>query len=213
MLVHGWESRSTHWHAWVAALLAAGFRVSALDLPAHGHSSGASTNVVEAGRAVLAFSQQLGAVHGLVGHSMGSAAALYAFAHGMRVKASVHLSGPVSARKVMQGVARMGGLDAAGTEALLKAFEARTGVPLDTMELPALAPGLRHPAVILHDPADPEVPFRASRELADAWPQARLVETPGTGHRRILRDASVIEEGVRTLQAAVETAAAVTHAK
>ena len=202
MLVHGWESRSTHWHAWVPALLAAGLRVSAIDLPAHGHSSGSATDVVQAGRAVLAFAKQLGAVHGVVAHSMGSAATLYAFAHGLKVNASVHLAGPVSARKVMQGVARAAGLDAQGTQALLAAFAQRTGEPLDAMELPALSGGFRHPALILHDPADAEVPFRASRELAEAWPLARLVETAGTGHRRILRDPRVIHEGVQALLAA-----------
>lgn len=201
MLVHGWESRSTHWHAWVPALLAAGFRVSALDLPAHGHSSGSTTDVIQSGRAMLAFARQLGAVHGVVAHSMGSAASLYAFAHGMAVRASVHLSGPASVRRVLQSAARAGGLDAQGTMALLHAFEQRTGQPLDEMELPALAHGLRHPALIAHDPADREVPFSESRQLAGVWPQARLLEAPGLGHRRILRDPKIIEDGVRALMA------------
>lgn len=199
MLVHGWESRTTHWHAWVPALLAAGLRVSALDLPAHGHSSGASTDVVQAGRAVLAFARQLGAVHGVVAHSMGSAASLYAFAHGLEVQASVHLAGPASVRRVLQGAARMGGLDASGSQALMQAFEQRTGQSLDDMELPALSHGFRHPALICHDPADAEVPFSESRQLAAAWPLARLVETSGVGHRRILRDPKVIEAGVQAL--------------
>jgi pimeloyl-ACP methyl ester carboxylesterase len=155
---------------------------------------------------VLAFAKQLGAVHGVVAHSMGSAATLYAFAHGLHVQASVHLAGPVSARKVMQGISRAAGLDAQGTQALLKAFEQRSGAPLDAMELPALAPGLRHSALILHDPADAEVPFKASRELADAWPGARLLETPGTGHRRILRDPRAIQEGIQTLKASTTRA-------
>lgn len=200
LLVHGWESRASHWHAWVPALLAAGMRVSALDLPAHGHSSGASTDVVQAGRAVLAFARQLGSVHGVVAHSMGSAASLHAFAHGLKVQASVHIAGPSSVRRVLQGAARAGGLDANGTRALMQAFEQRTGQPLDDMELPALAPSLRHPALICHDPADAEVPFSESRQLAAAWPLARLIEASGLGHRRILRDAGVIEAGVQALR-------------
>lgn len=199
ILIHGWESRATHWHAWVPALLAAGMRVSALDLPAHGHSSGASTDVVQAGRAVLAFARQLGAIHGVVAHSMGSAASLHAFAHGLSVKASVHLAGPASLRRVLQGVARAGRLDAHGTQALMQAFEARTGEPLDDMDLPALKHGLRHPALICHDPSDTEVPFMESRQLAAAWPQSRLLEVQGLGHRRILRDVNVIRAGIELL--------------
>ncbi|MFT3856013.1 MAG: alpha/beta hydrolase [Aquabacterium sp.] len=200
LLIHGWESRSTHWHAWVPALLAAGFRVSALDLPAHGHSSGASTDVVQCGRAVLAFARQLGSVHGVVAHSMGSAATLHAFAHGLEVQASVHLAGPSSVRRVLQGVARAGRLDDGGTQALIQAFEQRTGQPVDDMEAAALASGMKHPALLCHDPADAEVPLHESRVLAAHWPLARLLETPGTGHRRILRDAEVIQAGVQALR-------------
>ena len=203
MLVHGWESRTTHWHAWVPALLAAGLRVSAIDLPAHGHSSGASTDVVQSGRAVLAFAQQLGAVHGVVGHSMGSAASLHAFAHGLKVQASVHLAGPVSARRVLQRAARAGHLDEQGTQALLRAFEQRTGEPLDAMELTALAQGFRHPALFCHYPSDAEVPFSESRQAVAAWPGARLLEAQGTGHRRILRDARIVEAGVQALREAL----------
>lgn len=40
VLVHGWELRTSFWRAWVPLLLAAGYRVVALDGPAHGASGG-----------------------------------------------------------------------------------------------------------------------------------------------------------------------------
>jgi pimeloyl-ACP methyl ester carboxylesterase len=200
LLVHGWESRTTHWQAWVPALLAGGFRVSALDLPGHGHSSGATTDVVQAGRAVLAFARQLGAVHAVIGHSMGSAASLYAFAHGLKVKASVHLAGPSSLRRVLQYAAHAHDLDEQGTSDLMNAFEQRIGQPLGNMDLAALAPGLQHPGLIVHDPADKEMPVIESRRLAAAWPAARLVEPTGLGHRRVLRDPEVIAQAVLALR-------------
>ena len=42
---------------------------------------------------MLAFAKQLGSVHGVLAHSMGSAASLYAFAHGLAVR--LHL-GPLA---------------------------------------------------------------------------------------------------------------------
>ncbi len=48
--------------------------------------------------------------------------------------------------------------------------------------------------LILHDPTDPEVPIVTSAELAAAPAGNCLVETPGTGHRKLLRQADVVGE-------------------
>ncbi len=56
-----------------------------------------------------------------------------------------------------------------------------------------LAKGLTTPALIFHDPADPQVPFEGSVPLADAWSSAELIETPGLGHGAITRDPDVLE--------------------
>ncbi len=53
--------------------------------------------------------------------------------------------------------------------------------------------------LILHDPADPEVPIAASSDLARRRPATQLVETPGAGHRRLLRQPEVIEVVTRFL--------------
>jgi pimeloyl-ACP methyl ester carboxylesterase len=55
---------------------------------------------------------------------------------------------------------------------------------------------LNVPALIVHDLDDAEVPYREGQLLAHSWSGARLVTTAGLGHRRILRDARVIEEAV-----------------
>ena len=60
------------------------------------------------------------------------------------------------------------------------------------MNLPALKHGLRHPALIMHDPTDRVVPFIASADLHRHWADSELVELEGLGHRRILTDPQVI---------------------
>ena len=69
LLVHGWESRGTALRTFVPALLKKGYKVVAMDGPAHGNSSGKSTNLPIFAGAVLAFIQQLGGVHGIITHS------------------------------------------------------------------------------------------------------------------------------------------------
>ena len=69
LLAHGWESRRTHWSAFVGPLVEAGFRPLAVDAPAHGDSPGQTANVLEYGLALVQVGRQVGPVAGVVGHS------------------------------------------------------------------------------------------------------------------------------------------------
>src|ERR687889_951115 len=46
LLVHGWEGRGAQLGAFVDPLVAAGFRVVALDNPAHGESNGSRSDLI-----------------------------------------------------------------------------------------------------------------------------------------------------------------------
>jgi pimeloyl-ACP methyl ester carboxylesterase len=56
-----------------------------------------------------------------------------------------------------------------------------------------------HPALLLHDPADKEVPFAEAKLLAAAWPSATLRPTAGVGHRRILQDEQVVNSALQMI--------------
>lgn len=199
MLVHGWESRGSHLGQFVKPLRAAGFQVWAFDAPSHGDSLETAASVVHHGRALLDIAQAHGPFDGVVAHSAGSPAALYAFRHGMRVKSSVHIAGPASLERVVRRMAKAGALDVEGTEELLATMEAFIGHPLASMEAEELTSGLLHPALLLHDPADPEVPYKETTLLARSWPSARIMSIEGTGHRRIIRDPRTITATVMHL--------------
>lgn len=49
------------------------------------------------------------------------------------------------------------------------------------------------PLLVVHDQDDPETRHRDGQDIADSWPESELVTTSGLGHRRILRDAGVVE--------------------
>lgn len=200
VLVHGWSGRSTQWVPWLPALLAAGWRVQLLDLPGHGESTGQEASVVHAGRALRELCAELGTVHAVIGHSMGSAAVLWALRHGVRLNRSVHLAGPSSLTPVVHGIAAAQGLDAADRRAFAGWAEGFIGAPLASVDLPAVSPHLRHPALLLHDPDDRVVPYAASQALQGAWPLARLEPVSGLGHRRILSDEGVIRSAVSFLR-------------
>ncbi|MFZ6654480.1 alpha/beta hydrolase [Undibacterium sp. TJN19] len=198
LLLHGWESRASHMTAFVPALLQAGFRVLALDAPAHGDSDGQNTNVVDYGKAVVAVANagarhDIGQFSAVIAHSLGSAAALYAFAHGVQVTASVHLCGPSSLSRVLRRGAKLAGMDAAHISALETQMAEEIQAPLQIMDLEQLQPGMQHRSLIMHDPLDREMPVEESLALAAAWPGSHITLLADVGHRRILRAPAVIQ--------------------
>jgi pimeloyl-ACP methyl ester carboxylesterase len=110
LLVHGWESRATQLAGFVDALVTGGFRVIALDGPAHGQSAGKQANQLLFAQAVLKVSQQLGPFEGIVGHSMGGSALGIALADGLKCDKVVMISSPASIPRVLRRFAAFIGL-------------------------------------------------------------------------------------------------------
>ncbi len=180
-------------------LLQAGFRVYALDAPGHGQSEGTATDAVDFGRAVLSAVESLGMPRAIIGHSGGSAAALFAFSRGVTVHASVHLAGPSSMERVLRRGCVSASLDAAATQQVLDKMADQIGEPLAVMDLEQLRPGLRHRALILQDAEDLEIPFSESVALSQTWHGSTLEAVARLGHRRILRAPLVVERSVAFL--------------
>jgi pimeloyl-ACP methyl ester carboxylesterase len=76
-------------------------------------------------------------------------------------------------------------------EALRRRFLARYEERV--VDIPHLARNFRMPALVLADPADPEVPPGGAEATVTVWPQAKLQAVPKAGHWRILRDRGAIE--------------------
>lgn len=192
LLMHGWDSQASHLAAIGNALQAAGFGLVAFDAPAHGQSDGETSSVVDIGRAMLAIARAHGPFDAVVAHSVGSPAALYAFAHGLTTRASVHIAGPASLERVLIARSRLAGLPADQLPAFRALVEADIQAKIADMELESLARGFRHPALLLHAPDDGEISYAESEALNRAWPGSRLVPLPGLGHRRIIGAAETI---------------------
>ena len=196
LMVHGWDSRGSHFAGFVQPLLRAGFSVTLFDMPAHGDSSGQHGSVVHSTRALLSLATGLSDVQAVITHSMGSAASLLAFCQGLQVKASVHLCGPSSLTPMLKRQTLGYELNAEPTLAFHAWVEDFIGQPIHAVDIENLAEGLRHPALIMHDPEDKVVPFAASAALNKAWSGSALIPIHGVGHRRILSDNDVITHAV-----------------
>lgn len=199
-LLHGWGGHSGQLGALVEPLVAAGHRVVAVDAPSHGQSppgpSGPRQSTLwEFTDALRAAVEWGGPPHGLVAHSGGCMSSALAMRDGLTVPRVVFVA-PVatfeSLLPVWAGQLGMGERTLAG---MVRRVERRVGTPFSTFDIPAMAPQLAGPPLLLvHDRDDPEVACSHSQAIAATWPGARLVTTSGLGHRRILRDPAVAAE-------------------
>lgn len=191
LAVHGWEGDHRQFGGFVSPLLARGYRVVAMDLPAHGASAGRQVTIPEMGRAVAAVAAAVGPVHGVVAHSVGCAATALALADGLNLGRVAFVAPPARADVFVRGVAELLGLAPGGRRVMLNEVERRAGVPYGQLDGPRIAATMSAPALIVHDRGDQQVPAADGTAIAEAWPDARLHLTDGLGHNRILLDSAV----------------------
>ncbi len=203
LLVHGWSGRGSQLGAFVEPLVAAGHRVVAFDLPAHGRSPGRRTNALVATEAVQQVGKAIGPLRGVIAHSFGALCTTLALRDGLDAGRVLYVAPAASANQAVRGFSRQFRLSWPAEWGLRGEMERRFGPTVwPHFSARVCAPRLRVPALIFHDLDDVEVPYREGQLLAHAWPGARLVTTAGLGHRRILRDARVIGEAVELFRAA-----------
>ncbi len=205
--VHGWEGDAAQLARFVAPLVASGRRVVLFDLPAHGASTGRQANVLGMSRAVQAVADVTGPLDGLVAHSLGGTASALAMARGMKVRRAAFLASPVEPHDFAKGLGTLLGLGPEGQAHVLERACARLGRTPDEMRIDPEVRGLEVPLLVVHDPADAEVPIRHAERLRAAWPGAEVWPVEGLGHRRILKDPAVIARVIAHVTGGAQAAA------
>lgn len=193
LLVHGWEGRGSQLGAFVAPLVAQGLSVVAFDAPGHGDAPMRTASLVEHGRAVVSAGEHLGPLHGVIGHSVGGAATLYATRLGLRVDRLALVAPPMSPDGFAAGFAKMLDLPRDLHHAMLARLESRYGVKIDDLDVRADAERYEAPLLVVHDEEDRVVPLSDGTTLAARAPQGHLVTTKGLGHTRILRAQNALD--------------------
>jgi len=201
LLVHGWEGRGTQLGAFVAPLVRAGYRVVAMDGPSHGDSPDGDATIPGFARAILSVGEEVGPLAGVIAHSFGVPTTIVALTYGLAADRVVLIAGPGSLVGVLRSFADLIGLAPSTFPHFQRQIEERAGVPVTELEIASLGPRMRVPALVIHDPADREVPFDGALAIAAHWPGARLYRAEGRGHRRILLADEVIAEALAFLTA------------
>jgi pimeloyl-ACP methyl ester carboxylesterase len=179
-----------------ASLAEHGFRPVLLEMPAHGRSAGSTSNLPQFARAIeyaVARLQQEGhTIALLAAHSLGANAAAQAASRGLAIGKLVLLAPPASPRAYTRYFAHVFGLTEKTRAGMQGLIEAREGILMQQFEPCWVAPRIRVPTLVVHDRQDRINAFVDGQAFAHAIQGAQLVATEGLGHRRILKEPSVI---------------------
>ena len=220
LLVHGWESRAARLAAWVEPLQEAGFEVVAFDAPAHGESEGQRANPLAFVRAMQAVAQQVGPIHGCVGHSLGGFSVLMNAVAPPQLgledrqeelfplKRLVVLAGAESGVDAMTMFSELLGLGRRFPARILDAAAEEAGAPIRDFDAHRTFPSRPIPTLWFHDPEDTDVPLEAAERVERSCSHVELRRTHGLGHHKIVRDAEVIQQGVSFLTTAGDSSVA-----
>ncbi|MGZ9934420.1 alpha/beta hydrolase [Streptomyces sp. NC-S4] len=201
LIVHGWSSRASRFAGFVEALRAQGRTVIAFDAPGHGESDGRASTILDY-RAIIG---RLHAEHGdfaaVVAHSFGVLATFSMLHDGIRAERVVGIGGVAQFDYLVERF-RAGLNLGEGVGRALRAHVERRLFPGDPdiwqrLDARRRRSGMRAPILLVHDTEDDVIDPAQSRAIAAAYgPQARLIETTGLGHRRILADPGIIATAV-----------------
>lgn len=194
LLVHGWAGRATQFRKFIPVLLEKGFCVIGPDGPAHGQSDGRVTSIPEFHQMFVAVYQKFGEPAGIITHSFGGAAMLYAAMNGLPVKRLVNIASPSIGDEILKTFLRAINGSWKSAERFKKYVIKRTGKTFDEFTALYAVQHLPKPVelLVINDEEDTDVVFRSAEELLKVYPTAVLHRTRGLGHTRILKDEAVI---------------------
>ncbi len=197
LLVHGWGGHAGQMRPLAEALAARGLRPLIVEMPGHGHSGGIRSSLPQFARAIDYVSSRLAQqgepVRALVAHSLGATAAAYAASRGLGIARLVLLAPAASPPAFTRLFAQVFGLSERTRAAMQARIEAREAMLMPLCEAAAVGARIGVATLVVHDRHDAMNPFGDGQAYADAVPGAQLLATEGLGHRKILKDARVLD--------------------
>lgn len=193
LVAHGWWSHAGRFTSIASELQQRGLQICAFDAPGHGRSGGWRATMPEFARAIRVVAEATGPLHGLVGHSLGGAASIFAVLHGLRVERTAILAAPANTARWVERFRVAVRMDPSAYALMRRNLARRLGVGWHDLDLHQSVKSLTTPALVIHDADDRDVPCDEGQLLAKNWPAADFYQTSGLGHHRLLRDRAVVK--------------------
>jgi len=198
LFVHGWAGRATQFRRFIKPLRAAGFQVIGPDGPAHGRSDGFKTSILEFEDMFHALFSKFGQPAGIITHSFGGAAVLYAGMNGLAIGTLVNIASPSLTDEILKTYLRAINGSWKSAERFKRFVVQEAGKSFDEFTALHAVSKLQHPVrlLLIDDEDDKEVITMHADALLKVYPTAILFRTSGLGHNRILKDEKVIQKAI-----------------
>jgi pimeloyl-ACP methyl ester carboxylesterase len=184
LFLHGWQSHTFRWKAYIDALDKDEYTVYAFDAPGHGLSAGSYLNVPFYGNIITQLIETIGNVHAVVGHSLGSFSTLYMLHQkpNANVGRVILMAPPGEANDFIEFYQNMLGLNQSTMNLIHEYFTNEFSKPITWFSTTRFAESINIPGLIIHDKEDREAPYHYAERIKRVWPNAKLITTEGLGH-------------------------------
>lgn len=187
LLAHGWAGRSTQLFMIANTLLENGFMVIAFDAPAHGKSTGKTTNLFEYIETIKTIHQKFGPFTAAVGHSFGGMAILNAQREQSIFKSIVTIGSGDKISTILINFAKNLGLKESFGKRLETHFNNKWNCLIDNFSSSNAAKSIKEPVFVIHDTLDGDVHVSCALQIRQNLCDGLLLITEGLGHTKILR--------------------------
>lgn len=191
LLSHGWAGRSTQLFMIANKLLEKGFMVISFDGPAHGKSSGKTTNLIEYVETIKAIHNEFDPFEAAVGHSFGSMGIMNTQAQNKIFKTLVTVGSGDKVSDILINFSNNLGLNNQFGYKLIHHFEKKNLMLVDDFATHKAAKKVNIPVLVVHDTNDGDVAVSCAINIRQNLKKGKLLITNGLGHTKILRDKEV----------------------
>jgi pimeloyl-ACP methyl ester carboxylesterase len=188
LLAHGWSGRSTQLFMIANRFLEKGYMIISFDGPAHGKSSGKTTNMVEYITTIKAINKKFGPFEAAVGHSFGGMAIINANADTAIFKTIVTIGSGDKVEDILSNFTNSLGLKKSISKKLESYFESKWNVKISDFAVFKAAEKMKTPTLVVHDIIDGDVAVSCAQNIRQHLENGHLLITNGLGHTKILRD-------------------------
>jgi pimeloyl-ACP methyl ester carboxylesterase len=194
LLTHGWSGRGTQLYDIADKLLENGMMVISFDAPAHGLSSGKTTDLLEYVAAIHYINEKYGPFEAAIGHSFGGIALLDAQAKNPFVNKLITIGLASSINSIVDEFVKKLGLKPVISTKVKRRMHTILKRDIETSSAVENAKKITIPTLVLHDTQDVDVDVSSAYRIRQNLAKGELLVTNGLGHRRIFRDQKVIDK-------------------
>lgn len=196
LILHGFESSSKNFEAYIGPLIDKNYEVLAFDAPAHGISGGRQITLPLYIETIRTIYFELGTAQGFISHSFG-ALALTHFIEKVPHDDNTRLVLIAPATETKTAIDSFFRFLQLGTD-VRKEFEKiivqKSGVQPNFFSVPRAMEHIKASILWVHDRQDDVTPLKdVEPVMAKHYPNLQFLITSGLGHRKIYRDYRVID--------------------